>query len=170
MSGSSRGGRSLAYHLGSPRKIPLFFFHRASQSMSKHEAEESLYYTPNALLSPCIAIGYKNKPDRALKSVNWFLGNCFEFLPFLCPIQLFIWCSGTELIWERIRNSKLLTVVTGVSQCDSWLSPSHISLTNSTAPVSRVKVNTGSSSSGPGCITPFPSWALLEAPCHSPVL
>lgn len=101
-----------------------------------------------------IAIGHQNEPGSALKSVNWFLDNCLEFLPSPCPKQLFIWCSGTELIWERIRNSKLLTVVTGVSQCDSWLSPSHISLTNSIAPVNRVKVNTGSSSSSSGYIPP----------------
>lgn len=104
--------------------------------------------------SPRRAIGHQNKPDSTLKSVNRFLGNCLEFLPSPCPKQLFIWCSGTELIWERIRNSTLLTVVTGVSQCDSWLSPSRISLTNSIAPVNRVKVNTGSSSLGPGCVPP----------------
>lgn len=103
-----------------------------------------------------IAICHQNKPDSTLKSVNWFLGNCLDFLPFPCPKQLFIWCSGTELIWERIRNSKLLTVVTGVSQCDSWLSPSRISLTNSIAPVNRVKVNTGSSS-GLMCMSPLPA-------------
>lgn len=114
------------------------------------------------------AIGHQNKTDSTLKSVNRFLGNCLEFLPSPCPKQLFIWCSGTELIWERIRNSTLLTVVTGVSQCDSWLSPSRISLTNSIAPVNRVKVNTGSSSLGPGCVPP--SWSPPGGPSPLPPL